>query len=52
MVSNKILNQKVTELFVRRFTKSGLEKDIFLVIDTTLVSDNPLRFKLNLIERI
>ena len=52
MLSNKILNQKVTELFVRRFTKSGLGKDIFLVIDTTLAPDNPLRFKRNLIERI
>ena len=34
------------------FKKNTLQNDILLVIDTTLVSDNPLSFRENLLEGI
>ena len=34
------------------FKKNVLQNDILLVIDTTLMSDNPLRFRENLLEGI
>ena len=34
------------------FTKNALQNHLFLVIDATITSDNPLRFRKNLVERI
>ena len=36
---------------LRIFSKNVLQNHIFLVTDTTLTSDNPLRFRKNLLER-
>ena len=34
------------------FIKNALQNHLFLVIDATITSDNPLRFRKNLVERI
>ena len=46
MLSNKNLNPIVSELFISAKPYS------LLVIDTTLVSDNPLHFRKNILVRI
>ena len=47
MINNKNLNSTVTELFVRG-RKYTAKPYSFLVTDTTLASDNPLRFRKNI----
>ena len=40
------------EGFMNLYIKCTAKPHSFLVIDTTLASDNPLRFSVNLLERI
>ena len=50
MINNKNLNPVVTELFIRGRNKCTAEPYSFLVNDTTLSSDDLLRFRKNLLE--
>ena len=46
-----IIHQTLTLMTLWIFTKNVLKKHSFLVIDATLVSDNPLLFRKNLLEK-
>ena len=49
--SQLIIHQKVTIKIILKNEKCTAKPYSFLVIDTTLISDNPLRLRHNILER-